>query len=457
MFLLGARGNLLPFMRHPVGYMSRLYRDYGEVVSLARGTTEYVFVFTPEYNQQVLGNTGLFHNLDARSSPLRIPPRSALARLFAGLTQMNGERHKQQRQLMAPALQKGRIRSYYDDVVAVTEKKLSAWRAGELRDLYQEMRELTLSVAVKTLVGLDPERGGDEMCRLLDLWTNLVFSASTMILPFDLPGFSYRRLLNRSEEVERIIRDLIERKRNGDGEHHDILSMLVHAHDESDSRLSDEELVGQTNFLFMAGHATTASALTWTLFLLSQHPRVMSELLDECKDELKGELPTMDQLDGLRLLEAVIKETMRLVPPVLWWSRISAAPTRLENYELPAGARVINSAYVTHRIAAVYPEPDRFFPARWFACHPSPYEYIPFSAGPRMCLGSTFALIEMKLVLAAVLQRFRLSLPHGTKIDLGGLMLSAPKPGMPVRIHLQDRKIEKSQVRGNIRRVVNLN
>src|SRR5829696_8442240 len=125
MFLLGARGNLLPFMRNPVGYMTRLYRDYGEVVSLSRGRADYVFVFSPEYNQQVLGNISLFHNLDAGSSPLRIPPGSSLARLFAGLTQMNGERHRQQRQMMAPALQKGRIRAYYDDVAAVTEKKLS--------------------------------------------------------------------------------------------------------------------------------------------------------------------------------------------------------------------------------------------------------------------------------------------------------------------------------------------
>ena len=454
---LGARGNLIPFMRNPVGYMGRLYRDYGEIVSLARRTTEYVFVFTPEYSQQVLSNTALFFNLDASSSPLRIPPDSALSRLFAGLTQMNGPRHKQQRQLMMPPLQKKRIENYYGDVVAVTERKLAGWRVGERRDLVQEMRELTLSVAVKSLVGLDAEGGGDAMCRLLARWTSTVFSLSAMMLPFDLPGLPYRRLLALSEELEGVIKTLIESKRTQGAGQRDVLSMLMRVHDEDDNRLTEDELVGQTNFLFMAGHATTASALTWTLFLLAQHPRVTADLLDECESTLHGETPAIEQFESMPLLEAVIKETMRLLPPVLWWSRVSTAPCRLGQYELPGGTRVINSAYITHRIANQYPQPDRFLPERWLSISPGAFEYVPFSAGPRACLGSTFAMTEMKLVLTLILQRYRLALPPNTRIDFGGLMLSAPKRGLPVVIERQGRRSVRSEVRGSIRSVVDLN
>jgi cytochrome P450 len=437
--------------------MNDLYQNYGEIVSLARGTTKFVFVFGPQYNREVLSDTDLFYNLDASSSPVRIPENSALARLFAGLTRMNGPRHKQQRQLIAPSLRKKSVEAYYDDIVAATEEKLSSWQAGQSRDLFQEMRELTLTVAVKTLVGLDLDRGGRQLCHLLDQWMNLVFSIFTLALPLNLPGLPYRRLLAVSEQLEKVIRDLIERKRNGDADSRDVLSMLVRAHDEDDNRLSDEELVGQTNFLFMAGHATTASALTWALFLLAQHPSVLAKALDEMDEKLRGDAPTAARLEELSYMEAVVKETMRLLPPVLWWGRVSVAPFSLGGYELPSGTLVIHSAYMTHHLASHYPQPKKFMPERWMTTHPGPYEYIPFSAGPRMCLGGTFAMFEIKLALAIILRRFRLSLPEKSQVDFSGLMLSAPKNGLTVKLNRQDRKIARSHVKGSIRNIVDLN
>lgn len=455
--LVGARGNFLPFVRDPAGFMSGLRRRYGEIVSLARGTTDCVFVFSPEYNQEVLGNTALFHNLDTRTSPLRVPPGSALSRLFAGLTHMNGDRHQRQRRLVQPALQRRRVEAYYSDIMSVVERKLGGWRAGQRRDFYREMRELTLAVAVKTLVGLDPERGGDEMCRLLDRWMGLVFSLAAIALPFDLPGFPYGRLLALSEELEGVILKLVERKRAAGAAQSDALSAFMQAHDEDGGQLTDGELVGQTNFLFMAGHATTASALTWSLFLLAQHPRVMSDVLDECAGKLRGALPTFEQLDELPYLDAAIKEAMRLLPPVLWWGRMSAGPCALGPYELPGGTLVIHSAYITHRISSRYPQPDRFRPERWLTAAPGPYEYIPFSAGPRRCLGPTFAMAEMKLILALLLQRYGLALPAKVKVNLGGLMLSSPKGGLPVAVAARGHKAGRSEVRGNIRNFVDLN
>jgi cytochrome P450 len=250
---------------------------------------------------------------------------------------------------------------------------------------------------------------------------------------------------------------LIEQKRNDKAGSRDVLSMLVRTHDEDDMRLTDEELVGQTNFLFMAGHATTASALTWAIFLLTQHPAAMATVLDECEEKLQGGPPTAEKLDEMSYLGAVIRETMRLLPPVLWWSRVSTAPFSLGGYELPRGTLVIHSAFITHRMADNYPQPSKFLPERWLSANPGPYDYLPFSAGPRMCLGTTFAMIEMKLILSILFRHFRIALPARARVDFGGMMISAPRRGMPVSIQTQDRKNTRSKIYGTIKRVVDLN
>lgn len=453
--VLGARGNLIAFMRAPLPYMRRLYETYGGVATLARGTADYVFTFTPEYSRHVINDTSTFFNMDGASMPVRVPEGSALARLFTGLIQMNGPRHRQQRRLIVPALHRARVAAYADAIVAQTERHLGTWRPGQVRDVLREMRALTLAIAVDTLLGLDPARGGRDVHRLLERWIALVFSVPALLLPVPLPGLPYHRLLALSTRLEAEIRALIAHKRAA-ADHDDVLSMLLRAHDETGACLTDDELVGQTNFLFMAGHATTTSALSWTLFLLSQHPDVAAGVADELDRALAGRLPTVDDLPELPLLEAVIKESMRLLPPVLWWSRVSTAPCTLGPYAVAEGAHVVYSAFITHRLPACYPEPERFLPERWRTCEPGPFEYIPFSAGPRMCLGATFAMVEMKLVLATLLSRFRLAPLPGSRVDHGGLMLSTPRPGLPMRVYRQDRSLVRVPVRGSIHRVVDL-
>jgi cytochrome P450 len=454
--VLGVYGNFIAFIFNSISYMRHLYQDYGEIASLARGTSKYVFVFGPQYNQQVLSDTVLFQNLNANSSPLRMQENSALTRLYTGLTNMNGAKHKRQRRLIASALHKKRIDGYRDDIVALIERRLAGWRAGHEHDLFKEMRELTLSVAVKTLIGLEPSQEGEVMSRLLERWMGMVFSVPAILFPFNIPGLPYHRLLELSEQLDSEIRVLIERRRASSTEQGDVLSLLLQAHDEDGTCLSDEELLGQTNFLFMAGHATTASVLTWTLFLLSQHSRLMSDLVDELEGTLHGSAPDAGHLAELPLLEGVIKESMRLLPPVMWWSRVSTAPFNLGPYHFLQGTHVVYSAYITHRIPELYQQPNKFLPERWLTSNPGPYEYVPFSAGPRMCLGAMFAMIEMKLVLATLLQRFRLTLRPGARVDYGGLMLSQPKQGLPMMITQQDHRFTKSAVHGNIRTLVDL-
>jgi cytochrome P450 len=215
-------------------------------------------------------------------------------------------------------------------------------------------------------------------------------------------------------------------------------------------------LIGQTATLFVAGHDITARVLTWALFLLSQHPRQAADLDDELSGRLRGAAPRAAQLDDLPLLDGVLKESMRLLPPVLWWARTSTAPFELGPYTLPRGARAVVSHFVTHRLPDLYPRPGRFLPERWAGLHPGPYEYIPFSAGPRMCPGAGAAMAEMKTVLAVLLQRRRLTLRPGARVDCGGLMLSAPRRGLPMVVHAADRVFPASPAVGNVRTLVDL-
>jgi len=454
--LLGARGNLIPFMRSPVAFLTSLHQRYGEIAALARGTANYIFVFSPEYNQQVLGNTALFYALDADTLPIHIPPATALARLYAGLHQMNGARHKQQRQMLLPAFHKQHVAGCRDAMVALIERQLASWQPGQVRDLLRETRDLTLAIAVQTRLGLDPHQEGASIRALIEQWITLIFSIPTLALPLDLPGLPYHRLLVLSERLECEILAIIARKRAGTLDQGDILSVLLQAHDADGSRLTDAELIGQLTSLFVAGHDITARVLTWTLFLLTQHPQVMADLLDELDGLLHGATPSAAQLDELPLLDMVLKESMRILPPVLWWSRISTMPGTLGPHSLPKGAQVTVSHYITHRRPELYPQPSAFLPERWRTITPGPYEYLPFSAGPRVCPGSAAAMIELKLTLAIMLQRFHLALPPQARVDLGGLMLSAPKHGLPLRIARQQRQFTKSEVRGTIRAIVDL-
>lgn len=453
--VLGVRGNFASFIADAIGYLQRLHDQYGDVVSLARGTSEYIFVFSPHYNKLVLSDTDLFHNLDATSSPVRIREKSPLSRLYTGLTNVNGDRHRRQRRLVGSTLRRGDIEGYSHDIVAITERQLATWRVGDEVDILAEMRTLTLAVAVKALLGLQPDQEGLGMSRLLQQWMDAVFSVPALALPLNLPGLPYHRLQVLSGRLEEAIRDIIARRRAGGTDHNDVLSRLTKANDDG-TVLTDDELVGQTAFLFMAGHATTASALTWTLLLLCAAPSVLQDLLDELDGALHGTAPDLAQLAGLELLDRVIKESMRLLPPVMWWSRVSTAPVALGPYRLLAGTHVIYSSYITHRLPELYPRPRRFLPERWLTNSPGPYEYLPFSAGPRMCLGSGFAMLEMKIVLATLLQRWGLTLRAGRRVDLGGLMVSQPKRGLPVTLGRPTDPIKKIEIYGNIRAIVDL-
>ncbi|HEX6290501.1 MAG TPA: cytochrome P450 [Herpetosiphonaceae bacterium] len=452
--LLGWRGYAISFYNDPIAYMRRIRRTYGNIVGWERNHPNVAFAFGPEYNRLLLSDQQLFFSDPFGDLPA--PPDSPLLTLRSGLLNMNGEKHKQQRRLMLPAFHRKHVESYHDDMVALTQRMLGQWREGQQLDLAAEMQRLTMSIATKTLFGLDVPPNAASIGGLIKRILTLVTSSSVYLLPYNLPGTPYREVLRVAEQLEATIRGMIAEKRARLSEHNDVLTMLIHARDEDGAAMSDVELVAQAYTLFLAGHETSSNALTWTLFLLSQHPRVLDDLRTELADVLHGEPPTVEQVSQLPLLERVIKESMRLLPPASFGARISTAPFSLGPYDMPKDSVILFSQYMTHHMPEIYSEPERFLPERWERITPSLYEYLPFGAGGRMCIGASFAMTEIKIVLALLLQRYGLMLAPNARIDRLLKVTLGPKHGMPMVVLPTNRPVPRITARGNIREMVDL-
>jgi cytochrome P450 len=448
--LLGRWTNMLKLFRYPCTYSRWLHDTYGDVVAMANGDPSYVFAFGPALNFHLLSQPTLFEA--GKGTLLKMPKDTAWGRLqFYNLLNMNGEHHKQQRHLMQPAFHKRQIGLYHADMVALTERMLERWQSLSQIDLHFEMKKLTQRITVKTLFGLDDEQEIDRIGALLQ---QLIASQAYLLYtpPIDIPGLPYHRMLRLAEQLESFVRTLIARKRE-DTTSADVLAALVHAHDEDGTKLTDDELIGHAFILYVAGHVTTSNALTWAIFLLHQHPHIHADLLAELDGKLHGAAPDLQSLQQLSLLDGVVKESLRLLPPTPTSMRIAASPCEIGGFEIPKGSTIFYSPFVTHRLPELYEDPDRFKPERWATLNRTAYEYLPFAAGPHRCIGAEFAQQEMKVVLAMLLQRYRLAVVPNARIEPKGSNLD-PVYGMPVRIIPQDRRFERVPVRGHIHRLI---
>jgi cytochrome P450 len=468
--LLGATAEVARFLWDPIGAVGRLFRLYGPITSLVVGartrlvSTEpdvpgTVFLYGPELNRALLTNHADFHKCGL-PGPLYpqepvSPRKRPVTRMLTGLFHVNESAHKEQRRLLMPAFHRSRIESYRDEMVATTEALLSKYRPGTTRDIRPDMMEVTLRIATATLFGNDLGEDGLRIGRALEEWSVVFRSAA--ILPLDVPGAPYRRWLDLAHQIDAGIHRVIDEKRKHPGAGNDMLSMLLDAQSEDGTRLSEDELVGHAGVIFAAGHETSSNALSWTLFLLAEHPRVMADLCDELSGKLHGGAPTFEDLSDLVLLDRVVKESLRIFPPAPMNHRVTARDSELGDYFIPAGTEILSSIYHTHRMPDLYPDPLSFRPERWVGLDPGPYAFNPFSAGPRMCIGATFALFEIKIVLALLLQRFRFELVPNQRIDRNFTITMAPAPRVLMRVQRPGRAFASAAaVRGNVHEMVRL-
>ena len=448
----------LRFFRDPIKTMREVYRVHGPVSAVGdivprpgRRPRLHAFAFGPRFNEQILGHPDRFRNT---GQTLRGPRESAQRRIRYGLTRMTGKKHRDQRKLILPALQRGAVESYHPQMTAIVEEFLRGWHDGQRLDLWRTMRQLSLQLSSRILFGVqDPERA-TRLARMIEGWGRRNFSRGVWLLPVPLPGTPYRALLDHAVRLEEEILALIDEKRRARGPTRDALSRLVHAFDEEAGRMSNADLVGQTTILFGASYETMVNAITWTLFLLALHPEVLHDVTGELEAKLGGDAPSFAQLDKLPLLDAVIKESMRLLPPVPFGIRATMHGARLGHLDLRDGDRVIFSHFITHHMPEIYPDPERFLPQRWFSIRPTQYEYLPFSAGPRLCVGYIFANVAMKTILAPILQQWRIEIESGARVDPAVRVTLAPRWGLPAILHRQDHDFQASPVTGSIHAMV---
>ncbi len=434
-----------------------LQREFGDIAAVIDRSPALVCAFGAAHNREVLTKGAVFqHDTEL---PMPAPKGSALHTFTSSVTFVSGEAHRKSRQLLMPAFQKPSLDGYAHDILATTNAALDEWPVGETTDIARLVRVISMRVAFRCFFGVERAENERQLAELEWSLLATITSPLTMALPLEIPGTPYHRLIITAERIRTHLLALIEHKRQQPAGQTDALSRMIRAHDEDGSSFTDDELLANVHTLFVAGHDTSAQTLVWTLFLLERHPEILADVLDELDAVFGGAPPTVERIGDLVLLDRVIKESMRIMPaaPMLFL-RVCASETPLGPYVLPAQANVILSPFVTQRDPELYRDPARFQPQRWEQIQPSIYEYLPFGAGPRTCIGLGFASMSIRLILPMVLQRFRLTLAPGARIsrEVRGLVLR-PKHGLPMMIRAQDRRFARGErVRGDIHEIIDL-
>lgn len=452
--LVGRRANLLRFFADPIRVMLELHARYGALAALSRDDPSWVLAFGADHNRTVLSDTAGFHNY--AESPASVPEGSSAAKFNIHLIAQNGELHRRNRRMMMPAFSKARLAGYADRVAAIAERRIAELPRTGIVDVDAFGEEISLEIGMRCLFGI--EEDAREIAELSLAFIASVLDPGVMLLPFDLPGTPYARFLQICERLDRAISILITHRRElGEGD--DVFSALVHAADEDGAGFSEDELVGQAGMLLAASYETTARTLTGALLLLASHPEVQRALREEVRDALGDRSPTPADFAEMPTLDRVIKETMRLLPatPLLFFRR-GVDAFRLGEHELPAGTLLILSPLVTHRDPQVFPEPLRFSPARWQGLELGPYDYLPFGAGARRCIGAGFAEQSLRLVLAAAVRRAWFSLPEQVHVDYRTTgVIFGFKRGLPLRVEAEEPPVaRRARLEGTILELVEL-
>jgi len=427
-------GHLLEFRRNPIAFLQQAAREHGDIVHLQLGPQAIYLFNNPEYIKDVLVTNN--RNF-VKSRGLEMAKKF----LGEGLLTSEGEFHRRQRRLAQPAFHRQRINGYATVMAEYSARRREQWRAGETLDMSQEMMGLTLAIVGKTLFDADVEAEAQEIGAALNdimkLFERITSPFSWLLEKLPLP--SNIRFLKAKERLDATIYRIINERRASGVDRGDLLSMLLIAHDDEGdgTGMNDLQVRDEAMTIFLAGHETTANALTWTWYLLSQHSEVEARLHDEIDTVLGDRLPTADDVARLRYTEMVFAEAMRLYPPAWAIGRRALNDYQVDRYTIPARSIILMSPFVMQHDARYYPEPDRFDPERWTpeAREARPkFSYFPFGGGPRVCIGEPFAWMEGVLLIATLAQEWRMRLAPEQRIAMQPMITLRPKFGMRMRL-----------------------
>ena len=426
-------GNLLSYTADQLGYLTQCARGYGDIVRLRLLNVPAVLLNHPNHIEYVLVKNNR-NFIKSRGE------RHALSHLGGGLLTSEGSFWRRQRRLVQPAFHRTRIEAYGEEMVRSTERTIDLWRDNQRRDVHQDMSRLTLEIVSRTLFGTLPsaefEEIGDALAVIMRRFSGrggIMFQ-----IPERVPTPANRRFLKALRLLDRIIYKIIRDRQERGADTRDLLSVLLAVRDEETGEgMSDKQLRDEVATIFLAGHETTANALSWAFYLLGRNRAAEQELLTELREVLGGRAPTVADLPRLRYTDMVVKEAMRLYPPVWAFGREALEDCEIGGYHVPAGTQLLMSQWVTHRDPRYFATPETFYPGRWTEEmeHSLPkYAYFPFGGGPRLCIGQPFAKMEAALLLATIAQRFRLELEKEQQIIPQPSVTLRPRYGVKVML-----------------------
>jgi cytochrome P450 len=424
---------MLGIRRDIVGFLTRVAAEYGDVVWFRVGPVGVVLLNHPDYIRDVLQTNS--RNF-VKGRPLHLAKRL----LGEGLLTSEGDFHAHQSRIVQPALHAERIQSYGAVMTDYAERWSSEWRDGATVDMMREMTSLATTIAGKTLFHWDLEAAeAAGIVTALEEATSLFSRAS---LPFaewllKLPLPSTRRFYRAKAHLDAAIHNLIAERRRDGRDRGDVLSMLLTAQQAAvdGDRMTDTQVRDQVLTLFLTALDTTSLALTWTWYVLSQHPAEEAELHAELDRVVGHRPPTMDDVERLPYTRMIFLEAMRLYPPIYAMARQALDAFEVGGYTVPAGTLVLMSPYVMQRDRRYYPDPDRFDPRRWDAqaAPKAPkFAYFPFGGGPRGCIGQSYAMLEGVLIIATLARHWRMRVAPGHAVAFQPLINLRPRYGMPM-------------------------
>lgn len=424
-------GDLWDFRKDPLKFLTQL-RSYGDIVFFRLGNQDIYLMNHPDYVKEILVNQARnFHKGRGLQRAKRL--------LGEGLLTSEGDFHKRQRRLVQPAFHRQRIVNYAKVMIDYATRTRESWEANTTINISEEMMKLTLAIVAKTLFNADIEKDADEIGEAMGVF---VKSFDFLTLPFveileKLPLPRVRAFNNARDLLDKTIYKMVEERRAKNEDVGDLMSMLLIAQDEEgDGKgMTDLQVRDEIMTLFIAGHETTANALTWTWYLLSQNPDAEAKVWQEIDDVLSGRLPTPEDYPKLKYTEMVLSEAMRLYPPAWLIGRRVITECQVGDYTIPINSITFMSQYLMHRDERYFPEPEKFDPERWTAeakeKRPK-HSYFPFGGGPRQCIGESFAWMEGVLLIATIAQKWKLALVPGHKVEPQPMITLRAKNDIPM-------------------------
>ena len=420
-----------------IAALARLAREYGDVVLFRLGPQRMALLNHPDYVEDVLVTRArLFKKGRALERAKRL--------LGEGLLTAEGEAHLRQRRLVQPSFHRQRVEGYAQAMVAHAARTAERWQDGAEIDVAAEMTQLTLTIVGDTLFGTDVESDARSVRQALtDVFEIFPITMSPLAPLLErLPLPAVRRYERARATLDRLIYRIIEERRRDLSDRGDLLSMLLLARDDEQqgARLTDSQVRDEAMTLFLAGHETTANALTWAWHLLSQHPEVERRLHDEIDTVIGDRLPRADDAGKLPYTRRVLAEVMRCYPPAWGIGRRALEDVEIGGYTIPRDTIVLVSQYLLHHDARFFPEPERFDPDRWLPEHQHArprFAYFPFGGGNRVCIGESFAWTEGILVLATLARQWRLERVETAPVPTKAMLTL--RPARPIRMKVTRR------------------